>query len=91
MRNIDIITKLTHRKTAIVAAKANIMRDAEAQCRKLDAELRSISKAIETINSAAQPFLCKSCGGSGEESYTDGAGSKDTKPCSACGGTGVRV
>lgn len=85
----DIISSLTKKKATLLGAKRKIQEDAKRQCDELDIEIKRIDDALQTINDAAKQFLCPSCGGSGEEYYTDAAGSRDTRACHKCNGTGI--
>lgn len=53
-------------------------------------ELRERKRALKARKRmlAELPEVCPSCGGSGEESYTDAAGDTDTRECRTCRGLG---
>lgn len=88
--NNKIIETLIYRKSVYQRTQKSIRDDAERRCAELQTEIDKIDVALATINDALEPLLCKHCCGSGETSFTDAAGSRDTKPCQACGGTGIR-
>lgn len=85
----DIISALVKKRSNLIASKQKIEDDARSRCRELDAEIENINRALDTINSAAKQYLCKACGGTGEILYTDAAGGRDFKKCTACKGTGI--
>lgn len=62
----------------------------EANCRAIDTEISRYKSALDTVNEAVKDIICPACAGTGEESYTDAAGSRDTRECSRCGGTGIK-
>lgn len=87
----DIITALVRKKQNLAEQKRHIEATAKARCKEIDGEILNIDNALNIINDAAKQFLCKACGGMGEVGYTDAAGSRDTKLCEQCKGTGVDV
>lgn len=87
---IDVIGSLAKRKSIYIRRKENAKKEYEAVVHECDAELAKIDEAIKQVNSALEPYICNVCHGTGEETFMDAAGSRDTKECSACGGTGVK-
>lgn len=85
----DIISALVKKKNHYAETKKRIKEEAKRQCDEIDVEIAKLDQALETINSAIAPYICAACHGTGEEAYTDAAGSRDTRPCSKCGGTGI--
>lgn len=58
----------------------------EKEIERLERELRGLD--AEEAYASQLTELCPSCGGGGEERYTDAAGSGDWRECSACKGWG---
>ena len=85
----DIIGEL-HKKIESLNRRKNILaRQYEEQITKINEEIDKYNMSIQIVNEAIKPYLCKNCNGSGEERFTDGAGSRDTRKCEVCGGTGI--
>lgn len=57
-----------------------------AEIAKLERSLQALKH--EEAYAATLTEKCPSCSGSGEESYTDAAGSRDWRSCSTCKGWG---
>lgn len=70
--------------------KSTMTQQYNARCKKIDEELDVLRSALQTANDAVKDVLCDRCDGTGEESFTDAAGSRDTRECHACGGTGIK-
>jgi lipoate synthase len=71
----------------------NLKRRIEDQYKRdienIDQLIEAEKKTIAAIEEALAPVICKGCGGSGEESFLDAAGSRDTRKCRYCGGSGI--
>ncbi len=87
----NIIDTLVDKRARLLKARRAIREEADRKIASLDAEISQINEAIDVINDACKPLICTCCGGTGEERYTDGAGSRDTRTCTKCGGTGIAV
>lgn len=85
----DIVSALAKKKAHFLEAKRKIQDDAKRQCEAIDVEIAKVDQALETINSAIAPYICPVCHGTGEEPFTDAAGSRDTRPCTKCDGSGI--
>lgn len=85
----DIVSALVKKKARFAEAKRKIQEEAKRQCDELDVEIAKVDQALDTINSTLAPYICPACHGTGEESFTDAAGSRDTRSCTKCGGSGI--
>lgn len=88
--NNNIVMALAKRKSRYAELKRKAQEDADRQIREYDAEIKNIDRAISKINDAAKDILCPACGGTGNERYTDAAGSMDERACTRCKGTGIK-
>lgn len=88
--NSNIVMALTKKRAHYAELKLKVQDEADRQIREYDAEIRSIDRAISKINDAAKDILCPACGGTGNERYTDAAGSMDERACTRCKGTGIK-
>lgn len=77
------IRRLNQRKTSLTV-------EYNARCAEIDCELATLQSALQTANDAVKDILCPYCKGTGDESYTDAAGSRDSRKCSHCSGTGIK-
>ena len=85
-----MIGALTKKRATLYERKRRIQADANQQIHEIDGEIAGIDKALATLNEAVKDYICPVCGGTGEERYTDAAGSCDYRECPHCGGTGIR-
>ncbi len=70
--------------------KADLTAEYKAQCAAIDSEIGSLQNARQTVIDTIKDILCTRCEGTGEERCTDAAGSRETRPCRDCGGTGIK-
>lgn len=87
----NILDALTKKKSALIRAKFSLKADYERQVREIDAELRNIDLAYQTLNEAVADYICPVCGGTGNTRRCDAAGQMEDWPCTACNGTGVKM
>ena len=85
------VTALNARRRALCNRKAQLKTDYDRSVAEIVSEIADIDKAMETMRSAIEPYLCPSCGGSGNHRVPDAAGQMEDKPCRACKGTGIRI
>lgn len=71
--------------------RAQLIKEHEARLKEIDEEIAEEQKALDKLNELLEPYICKSCGGDGNESFTDAAGSRDWRKCRSCKGTGVNI
>ena len=82
------ITILVLRRRCLVENKAQLKRDYEEAAREIDKEISRIDEALKTIEKTVAPYKCKACGGTGQHTGVDAAGSREEYPCKKCRGTG---
>ena len=82
------ITILVLRRRCLVENKAQLKRDYEEAAREIDKEISRIDEALKTIEKTVAPYKCKACGGTGQRTGVDAAGSREEYPCKKCRGTG---
>lgn len=75
---------------ALYQRKNSLTEDYQKAVSEIDAEIVKLQASVDLVNEVVTPLLCKSCRGTGEESYADAAGSRDTRECRYCGGTGIK-
>ena len=85
------ISKLHIRWSNLQAKKVEIIREYEARIAEVDKEIAEETRTLERINEILSPYLCDKCDGSGEMRYTDAAGSRDSKKCDLCHGSGMKL
>ena len=85
MTLFKVITKLND----LQKRRAELIRKHKEELKELDAEIAKEKTTLEKLEKALEPYVCKACNGERTESYTDAAGGKDWRECSACLGTGV--
>lgn len=88
-RSALVMPEISKKRSALVMRKQQLTRDYKAAVAEIDGEISQLDAAINTINEALAPHLCKTCGGSGEHTFIDAAGSRDSEPCPECHGTGI--
>lgn len=76
---------------ALKERRVRLVTEFSIQIKEIDEQIQKAQKAIDTINEAVKPYLCKYCNGKGEESYLDAAVSKDYRTCKYCHGTGIAI
>ena len=86
----DLIGALTKKRVTLCERKRRIQAEANQQIHEIDREIASIDEALATLNEAVKEYACPRCHGTGEERYTDAAGSRDYRECPHCGGTGIK-
>ena len=82
------ITILVLRRRCLVENKAQLKRDYEEAAREIDKEISRIDETFKTIEKVVAPYKCKACGGTGQHTGVDAAGSSEEYPCKKCRGTG---
>ena len=88
MNHINILTATRSR---LLSLKESYRREYEERCQKIDEQVKAINAAIETINKAAEPYVCPHCNGSGSVRVPDAAGQMEETTCSKCRGTGIKI
>lgn len=88
---VNSVMVLTASRKKLMERKKQYQRDYENAVREIDEEIRHIDEALKLIDKAAQPYLCKACGGTGQRSRLDGAGSREDVTCEKCHGTGFSL
>lgn len=71
----------------------NVLVDIDAAITEAFEEIASVKERIERLKQKKEsllslPDICPSCGGGGQERYTDAAGSGDWRYCRTCRGLG---
>ena len=87
---IDVFRALADKRSRLISDRDDLTERYNRAIADIDGEIDALNKAIATVNNAVQPIICPTCYGTGEERYTDAAGSRDTRPCRDCQGTGIR-
>ena len=82
------ITILVLRRRGLLEDKAQLKRDYEEAAREIDKEISRIDETFKTIEKVVAPYKCKACGGTGQHTGVDAAGSREEYPCKKCRGTG---
>ena len=59
--------------------KAQLKRDYEEAAREIDKEISRIDETFKTIEKVVAPYKCKACGGTGQHTGVDAAGSREQK------------
>lgn len=89
MAAVNIFSEISKKRSALVMREQQLTKDYKAAMAEIDREISQLDAVINTINEALAPHLCKACGGSGEHTFMDAAGSRDSEPCPKCHGTGI--
>lgn len=83
------IAKISARARNLRAEKARLQTEHQQKIKDIDDKIKKEEEIFGEVNRLLEPFICKSCHGTGEESYTDAAGSKDCRECRYCHGSGI--
>jgi DnaJ-class molecular chaperone len=83
------IGKLTGRLRNLQERRRKLQSDYERELAEIDAQIKDEQAALQRINEVLEPYICKQCGGTGQDSFMDAAGSRDWRTCKHCRGTGI--
>ena len=92
MYSVNPVIAIMEKRRVLAARKQEIRKAANRQIAEIDEELAKLQSALDLINDSikSMDLYCHVCGGTGYETITDAAGSRDEIPCRACGATGIK-
>jgi len=83
------ISKLSSRLYTKKEMRTKIIAEYTQKLAEIDKEIAEEKEALTRIKEILSLYTCKACGGSGEERFIDAAGSRDSRKCGTCRGTGI--
>lgn len=92
MYSVNPVIAIMEKRRVLAARKQEIRKAADRQIAEIDEELAKLQSALDLINDSikSMDLYCHACGGTGYETITDAAGSREEIPCRACGATGIK-
>lgn len=84
-------SKLATKVNRLRQQKREIESEYNRKIKDIDKEIEEEQKALDKVNEVLKPYICSCCDGSGEETFSDAAGSRDYRKCTSCGGIGVNM
>lgn len=86
----DPMIALIQNRARLVGQKTALKTEYDQKVAEVDAQIRNIDNALDTIRAAVEPYLCPDCHGDGSRRRADAAGQMENVPCETCHGTGIK-
>lgn len=88
MNSNAFVTGLVNKRSKLIDYKHKLQNDFDKQILEVDKQISNINDVLNQVNALMEDYICPSCKGSGEHSFTDAAGGRDYEDCPRCKGTG---
>lgn len=85
------LSQINKRLLHLIEIRKNLTNTYERNLKELNDEIAIEQNNLKRVSEILSPYICRYCGGSGEEGFMDAAGSRDTRRCKYCNGSGIRT